>query len=78
MPKAMIVPARPPAEGSPFHTRFPIVGLLALAVGSARSKCVLLISVRSPPLRERSKTSCHPANLRSGRRTIRSRQLIQC
>lgn len=51
MPKAMIVPARPPAEGSPFHTRFPIVGLLALAVGSARSKCVLLISVRSPPLR---------------------------
>ena len=45
MPKAMIVPARPPAEGSPFHTRFPIVGLLALAVGSARSKCVLLISV---------------------------------
>lgn len=60
MPKAMIVPARPPAEGSPFHTRFPIVGLLALAVGSARSKCVLLISVRSPPLRERSKTSCHP------------------
>lgn len=47
MPKAMIVPARPPAEGSPFHTRFPIVGLLALAVGSARSKCVLLISVRS-------------------------------
>ncbi|HCQ25560.1 MAG TPA: hypothetical protein DIT82_02870, partial [Bifidobacterium longum] len=54
------------------------VGLLALAVGSARSKCVLLISVRSPPLRERSKTSCHPANPRSGRRTIRSRQLIQC
>ncbi|KAB7226880.1 hypothetical protein GBC23_02370 [Bifidobacterium longum] len=60
------------------NARFPIVGLLALAVGSARSKCVLLISVRSPPLRERSKTSCHPANPRSGRRTIRSRQLIQC